>query len=162
MKYKVILIFLMSCIIIVSVALFTYVFLSKDLTKIEENKTELNQSFQSKEKKDEANINNAQIEENIANEETNITLKNEQKEEPKIQEKTHIEEQNSEKEMDKQDGEQMALKLVKEEWGEDDSVYYTIDRHIGNIYDVSVRSKANTQSLMEYEIDIENKTVKMK
>ena len=160
MKYKVILIFLMSCIIIVSIALFTYVFLNKDITKIEENQINLNQRSQSERKKE--NINTAQIEGNIANEETNNTLENENKEENKIEEKTYIEEQNSEKETDKQDEEQMALKLVKEEWGEDESVYYTIDRNIGNMYDISVRSKANTLSLMEYEVDVENKTVKMK
>ena len=54
------------------------------------------------------------------------------------------------------------MDLVKKEWGEDNSVYYTVDSNSGNIYNISVRSKATTEALIEYEVDVINKKVIMK
>lgn len=59
-------------------------------------------------------------------------------------------------------GKQEALELVKEEWGEDNTVYFTIDSSSGNIYMISVRSKTTTETLTEYEVDVTNKKVVMK
>lgn len=55
-----------------------------------------------------------------------------------------------------------ALKLVKEEWGEDDTVYYTIDNQSNDIFNISVRSKETTVTLMEYEVDVKEGKVTMK
>lgn len=58
-------------------------------------------------------------------------------------------------------GKEKAIAMAKKQWGENDkSVYYFIDRTNGNIYNISVRSKSTTESLAEYEIDIENNTIK--
>ena len=57
---------------------------------------------------------------------------------------------------------EQALDLVKKEWGEDNTVYYTIDSASGNIYNISVRSKATTEALIEYEVDVINKKIIIK
>ena len=58
-------------------------------------------------------------------------------------------------------GKEKAIAMAKKQWGENDStVYYFVDRTSGNIYNISVRSKATTESLAEYEIDIKNNTIK--
>lgn len=55
-----------------------------------------------------------------------------------------------------------ALGLVKKEWGEDNTVYYTIDDQKDNIYTVSVRSKSTTEQLAEYEVNVKDKSVFIK
>lgn len=55
-----------------------------------------------------------------------------------------------------------ALNLVKQDWGEDDTVYYTIDNQSNSIYYISVRSKSTTATLAEYEVDVNQGTAKMK
>lgn len=55
-----------------------------------------------------------------------------------------------------------AINLVKKEWGEDNTVYYSIDKHSGNIYNISVRSKSDTTQLAEYEVNLTDKTVIIK
>lgn len=45
-----------------------------------------------------------------------------------------------------ENGESKALKLAQEEWGEDDTVYYTVDNQSGNVYVISVRSKITTRN----------------
>lgn len=61
-----------------------------------------------------------------------------------------------------ENNDEKALNLVKEEWGEDDTVYYTIDNQSNNIYNISVRSKTTTATLAEYEVNINQGTVVMK
>lgn len=167
MKYKKILIFLILCLLIVSATLIAYIYLSKaNLNEYKENdENKVNQNTNIAENhivaQNLSNINNTIVQENIV-ENINVQENDDKKEKNENQEKSHIEEQSSEKEEITQDNEQIALKLVKDEWGEDDSVYYTVDRQVENIYYISVRGKANTQSLMEYEVDIEKKTVEMK
>lgn len=55
-----------------------------------------------------------------------------------------------------------ALGLVRKEWGEDNTVYYTIDDQKDNIYTVSVRSKSTTEQLAEYEVNVKDKSVFIK
>ena len=55
-----------------------------------------------------------------------------------------------------------ALELAKEECGEDDSVYYTIDNQAENIYNISVRSKETTATLIEYEVNVNTQEVSVK
>lgn len=47
-----------------------------------------------------------------------------------------------------------AIDLAKKQWGEDDTVYYTIDQQSNNVYTISVRSKSTTEQLTEYEVDV--------
>ena len=55
-----------------------------------------------------------------------------------------------------------ALRLAKEEWGEDDTVYYTIDNEQSNVYYITVRSKSTTGSLAEYEVNVSTNEVTIK
>lgn len=71
------------------------------------------------------------------------------------------EEENSEEEPEENEDEK-ALRLVREEWGEDDTVYYTIDNQSNNTYYISVRSKTTTATLAEYEVNVTQETVEMK
>lgn len=58
--------------------------------------------------------------------------------------------------------EEKALKLVKDEWGEDETVYYTVDNFAGGIYNISVRSKETTESLAEYKVNLVTNSVELK
>lgn len=162
MKYKRILIFLIACLLIVSSALIAYVFFSKDNEKESDNNEIKVYKNTNIAENNTVTQNTSDEDDTIVEENISVQENDEKKSKNEIQEKSHIEEQSSEDGGSKQDGGQIALQLVKDEWGEDESVYYTIDRHLGNKYDISVRSKSNTQSLMEYEVDIEKKTIEMK
>lgn len=63
---------------------------------------------------------------------------------------------------DKKNLKEQALKLVEKEWGEDDTVYYTVDNQSNNIYNISVRSKDTTETLAEYEVNVDEETVIIK
>ncbi len=165
MKYKRILTVLIICILILTIALIYYAFFSKDNGNIIDNKE--NKTYQNNVTAHNTNVQNENNESNIISGEnivevTNNEPVNEQEIRKDTQENQYIEEQNSENEIQGYEAEELALTLVKNEWGEDDSVYYTIDRNVGNKYDISVRSKANTQSLMEYVVDIDKRIVEIK
>ena len=85
--------------------------------------------------------------------ENKATTQNEIQGEEETKETEGIEEENTT---------EKALKLVKEEWGEDDTVYYTIDNQSNNIFNISVRSKETTATLTEYEVDVKEEKVTMK
>ena len=70
-------------------------------------------------------------------------------------------EQKESEEANKQN-EEKALKLVKDEWGEDETVYYTVDNFAGGIYNISVRSKETTESLAEYKVNLGTNSVELK
>ena len=63
---------------------------------------------------------------------------------------------------DDENTDETALGLVKKEWGEDNTVYYTIDDQKDNIYTVSVRSKSTTEQLAEYDVNLKDKKVDVK
>lgn len=102
----------------------------------------------------ETNIENEPIQQNtISEKEENIA-------EEKNQNQSEVvgkEEQN-----DIQNNDEKAIKLAKDQWGEDDTVYYTIDKQSGKTYYISVRSKENTTTLAEYEVDVENSVATLK
>lgn len=63
---------------------------------------------------------------------------------------------------DTEDYKEKAIRLVKEDWGEDDSVYFDIAEIEENgIYKICVRDKNTTNEVMWYEVDVVNNTVKM-
>ena len=101
-------------------------------------------------------------EENLTNEQKNTNenlnnIENNTKNAVKgIEEKASAEEEKIKNKKDE------ALKLVENEWGEDSTVYYTIDYEAGNIYSISVRSKSTTAVLQEYEVDAVKGTVSLK
>lgn len=57
---------------------------------------------------------------------------------------------------------EIAINLVKKQWGKDDTVYYTIDNQKNDTYTISVRSKSTTEQLAEYDVNINDKTVVIK
>lgn len=96
----------------------------------------------------------------LVEEDVNKPAKNETKKE---QEKvTQGEEETSSNKENTENSQEKAIELVKKEWGEDSTVYYTVDNNQNNIYTISVRSKSTTETVAEYEVDIKNKQVKMK
>lgn len=92
--------------------------------------------------------------------EDNTIAENEiQKENTTRNETTYQGEEESKDDEIQEDNSDSVIDLVKNEWGEDDTVYYTIDNQSGNLYTVSVRSKITTETLAEYEVDSTQKTV---
>ena len=112
----------------------------------------------------EENKNNNQESEEVENVVDTDVEKNEEKQEAdnkNEQEESNGEEEAKETEQSKKSKDEKVLDLVSKEWGEDESVYYTIDRNVEDKYYVSVRSKQTTQTLAEYEVDLEKETVKL-
>ncbi len=104
--------------------------------------------------------NTIQDEENkIVEEPTKIEKKLTDTEQKKV---VQGEEETSSNKENTEDTQEKAIELVKKEWGEDSTVYYTVDNHQNNIYIISVRSKSTTETVAEYEVDTKNKQVKMK
>ena len=125
-------------------------------TENKNNTTNYNISKEEVEKKEEIKEKNDVTDE--TKEDNTTTESNTQNTE--IKGKEEVDTQN-EKENESSKKEQ-ALDLVKKEWGEDNTVYYTIDSTSGNIYNISVRSKATTEALIEYEVDVINKKIIIK
>lgn len=121
-----------------------------------ENKSNTTNNVLKNEIEEEKNEENVIVEE--TKEENTTTESNTQNTEVRGKEESDTQ---NEKENEASKKEQ-ALNLVKKEWGEDNTVYYTVDSNSGNIYNISVRSKATTETLVEYEVDVNKKTVEMK
>ena len=107
--------------------------------------------------------------ENTGNEEQNITQENTSEqnqikgEEEKEQEPTEENTANTSNTEEMAENNNLsAIDLAKKQWGEDDSVYYTIDHQSNEIYTISVRSKSTTEQLAEYEVDVKEQTVVIK
>lgn len=173
MKYKKILIFLIGCIILLSTTIITYAILSKDVEETSANAVtnesisntqNISENIIQNNKNDEENENNNQVSEEAENLVDTDIEKNEEKQETdnkNEQEESNGEEEIKETEQSKKSKDEKVLDLVSKEWGEDESVYYTIDRNIEDKYYVSVRSKQTTQTLAEYEVDLEKETVEL-
>lgn len=114
----------------------------------EENQNELQENI--------IEENSSNVENNVIEDSNNIIDNNTNSQVQGLEEKTSA---NDEKIINKKDE---ALRLVEEEWGEDSTVYYTIDNESGNIYSISVRSKATTAVLQEYEVDVTKGIVTLK
>jgi len=114
-----------------------------------------NEEQENKIEENSSNVENATIE-NSNNISNNITENNTNSQVQGLEEKTSA---NEEKLINKKDE---ALRLVEEEWGEDSTVYYTIDNDSGNVYSISVRSKSSTAVLQEYEVDVTKGIVTLK
>lgn len=105
--------------------------------------------------KNENTITGNEAQENIA-EHKETDLQNETETESQAQNHDHKQEEVTTYEEQKQDenNKDKALRLTQEEWGKDDTVYYTIDNQQGNVYFITIRSKSTTASLAEYEVNI--------
>lgn len=138
----------------------------KNILKVNEmystNEISVNTTIKKEENKT-ANIDNNAIHEikesNVIGQEEKESQENENKENSNLSEENTTKEDNN-GEISKQEGKNKAIDMARKKWGEDDTVYYFIDRVNGNIYNVSVRSKDTTESLVEYEIDVKNNTIK--
>lgn len=127
------------------------------------NKEEMQNEIKENENEVEENIIENVIEENIVNKENNTNISSNDP----ILDNTNtqiqgLEETVSSKEEKIINKKDEALKLIETEWGEDNSVYYTIDNESGNIFSISVRSKSTTAVLQEYEVDVSKSTVTLK
>jgi len=67
----------------------------------------------------------------------------------------------SDSDLAKVDDKAKAIALVKEEWGEDSSVYFTNEGFVSGYYSVAVRDKSNTSVKMFYKVDVNKKTVEV-
>ena len=101
------------------------------------------------------------IQENEVNTENTVT-ENTTQNQVQGEEETKPEKEDTQGNKSNENNKDKALKLVQEEWGEDDTVYYTIDNQSNNTYNISVRSKSTTETLAEYEVDVEDETVVIK
>lgn len=148
---------IITILVIIAVAL--AIFLTAKLSNIE-NK---NDNIVSMEKIDETNLTDSQniinnkniIEENVVDNtiENNINNTNKNTDSSSVV---------SDEITDTEDYKEKAIRLVKEDWGEDDSVYFDIAEIEENgIYKVCVRDKNTTNEVMWYEVDVVNNTVKM-
>lgn len=127
------------------------------------NKEEMQNEIKENENEVEENIIENVIEENIVNKENNTNISSNDP----ILDNTNtqiqgLEETVSSKEEKIINKKDEALRLIETEWGEDNSVYYTIDNESGNIFSISVRSKSTTAVLQEYEVDVSKSTVTLK
>lgn len=101
-----------------------------------------------------------QVEENTTTvENKNVVSQNTTQNQVQGEEETKPEEESHQGNQRNEEKKERALELVKQEWGEDDTVYYTIDNQSNSIYHISVRSKTTTETLAEYEVDVSDETV---
>ena len=58
----------------------------------------------------------------------------------------------------KENDEEKAVNIVKKDWGEDNSVYFTIEETQNEKYTISVREKDTTRTISTYEVNIQTET----
>lgn len=149
--YKFIIIIL--CLIAVGV---TFYLISKMNSEIETKKQSSNQN---------------QIENNLETEPKNIVEENQTAVENIVNEiENTITNENLSNETEEDDGDEFisiesskneAIRLVKEKWGQDSSVYFTNEENNGDIFVVAVRSKETTAVECYYNVNIKEKTVEI-
>ena len=122
-----------------------------EIKKFKEEDYAQEESYEYKQKNETQNqiINEVQEENIITTNDTETNSTNTQSENTNTQEnvanqQTYQGEEETKEE--NENGEEKAKELAQKEWGEDDTVYFTIDNQSGNIYTVSVRSKTTTRN----------------
>lgn len=149
--YKFIVIIL--CLIAVGV---TFYLISKMNTELENKKQSSNQN---------------QIENNVESEPQNVIQDEQAEPENILNEVENVTvNENVSNETEEDDGNEFisiesskneAIRLVKEKWGEDSSVYFTNEENNGDIFVVAVRSKETTAVECYYNVNIKEKTVEI-
>lgn len=103
---------------------------------------------------------------NVVNNTNNVVSKNEMQEDNKVDEpKNEVVENNetNNKEESNLSPEEKAKQLAKDNWGTDDTVYFSFEEvNEEGRYVISVRDKATTKALEWFYIDIETGTIDMK
>lgn len=57
------------------------------------------------------------------------------------------------------DDEEAAIEIVKDNWGENDAVYFSYDgKNAQGRYIITVRDKTTTNEIVRYFVDLENRT----
>lgn len=136
-------------------------YLQEEALKAEQNiiESQINEEENTVEQENITDTQNTQSDESVRSTEQNNT----QTETPVQSQVEGEEEKNSkENQSSEENNDEKALRLVKEEWGEDSTVYYTIDNQSDDTYSISVRSKETTATLAEYEANISTETVFIK
>lgn len=160
---KVVIICSMIALIIVGVIIGIQVKKLKETDYAEEigkQNTMQNQNVSQNESKNEVQNGNM-VQENETNSENTVT-ENTTQNQVQGEEETKPEKEETQGNKSNENNKDKALRLVQEEWGEDDTVYYTIDNQSNYTYNISVRSKSTTETLAEYEVDVEDETVVIK
>lgn len=111
-----------------------------------EEKQKTEDTEQNNNKSENTNKENNSNNEETNNNRDNTTTSNNQ---------NYIGEEESRDETSNTSNEEKALKLAKEKWGEDISVYFTVANKNGNTYNISVNSSETTQVLAWYSVNIE-------
>ena len=98
-------------------------------------------------------VTNNSIKNNIVNEEINNVIENEIN-------NTVVEDENTEIKLENANSdEEKAIILVKANWGEDDTVYFSNDgKNSDGKYVICVRDKSTTKALAYYEVDVEDES----
>ena len=138
----------------------------KPENNVTENKIQkVDNKVQSKtENKGESNVKNTVNNNNIV--ENTIKVQNTVQEENIVQkEKTEntISNVTTNSQAPKEDNNQKAINMVKQDWGEDASVTFKIDEKKENEkYVVSVVDKNTTEVLVWYDVDVKNNTIQVR
>lgn len=138
-------------IIVVFIGIFTAVKISKD-----ERKTQTVYSNKAEEAEN--------VENEIANEANNEIIENETVNNVPDEEKDEDEDINTNKETQAMEtNKDKAIRIVKNDWGEDDTIYYSYDGFDSNEdYIICVRDKATTKALCWYHVNVETETFEIK
>ena len=161
---KVVIIVSIIAIIITSIVVyFSLQSFDKQYAENENIDENVNKNYTNEQNENISSNNNKQ--KNELNQQNNIEKENETENENAIEEpanETKEDKDETPKVEEKNSGDEIAIELVKKEWGEkDDTVYYNIEEQISdNVYIVSVRDQETTEDLSEYRVDIKQKKVK--
>lgn len=141
-------------IIVVFIGIFTAVKISKDegnAQTVYSNKTEEVKNTEN----EIANEVNNETNNNIENEAVNNVIDEEKNENEETD--TNKETQNAES------NEAKAKRIAKNDWGEDDTIYYSYDGTDSNgDYIICVRDKSTTKALCWYHVNVEAETFEVK
>lgn len=150
---------IITILVIIAVAL--AIFLTAKLSNIENKEN----NIISMEKIDETNLvnnENIYVNNNVEENVTNNTAENNNNNDNNVIENKNSNSGLSDEITDTEDYKEKAIRLVQEDWGEDDSVYFDIAEIQENgVYKICVRDKNTTNEVMWYEVDVVNNTVKM-
>lgn len=143
------------CIVIIVITIIVTAIVYNIVNKQEKNKNtvatiEKNSSIK-KEEKNDKNVQEEKKEEVIVKQEE----KKEQKEENNY---VGVEEKNDNKPtgMTENEKKDKAIMLVKNEWGNDNNVYFSVEKINGTKYYISVRNNGTANASAWYEVDTEN------
>ena len=98
---------------------------------------------------------NNEIENNVEENTDNNQQEDESQNIPPADDKQEVSKETIEKE---QSNEEKAISIVKQDWGEDDKVYFSYEGITNGKYKVGVRETASTRAITYYLVNVDNGT----